>query len=66
MSCFQLPGVAQALQNAMNVAWAVPRNSRPTPVYARLKSLVLLLTAFGPLGSTAMSVRSTRGRPGLR
>jgi membrane protein len=38
-------GLAQSLQNAMHVAWSVPRNSRPNPVYARLKSLVLLLTA---------------------
>ena len=38
-------GLAQSLQNAMHIAWSVPRNSRPNPVYARLKSLVLLLTA---------------------
>ena len=25
-------GVAQAMQNAMNVAWAVPRNRRPNPI----------------------------------
>ena len=38
-------GLAQSLQNAMHVAWSVPRNSRPNPFYARLKSLILLLTA---------------------
>jgi len=38
-------GLAQSLQNAMHVAWSVPRNSRPNPFYARVKSLVLLLTA---------------------
>jgi uncharacterized BrkB/YihY/UPF0761 family membrane protein len=38
-------GLAQSLQNAMHIAWAVPRNSRPNPFYARVKSLVLLLTA---------------------
>ncbi len=38
-------GLAQALQNAMHVAWSVPRNSRPNPIYARVKSLILLLTA---------------------
>ena len=27
-------GVAQALQNAMNVAWAVPRHRRPNPIRA--------------------------------
>lgn len=38
-------GLAQSLQNAMHVAWSVPRNSRPNPFYSRFKSLVLLLTA---------------------
>jgi membrane protein len=38
-------GVAQALQNAMNVAWSVPRNRRPNPLRARLRSLLLLGTA---------------------
>lgn len=38
-------GLAQSLQNAMHVAWSVPRNSRPNPFYARVKSLILLLTA---------------------
>jgi membrane protein len=38
-------GVAQALQNAMNVAWSVPRNRRPNPIRARLRSLLLLGTA---------------------
>ena len=37
-------GVAQALQNAMNVAWAVPRNDRPNPVTARLRSLLIIAT----------------------
>ncbi len=39
-------GVGQAAQHAMNVAWAVPRNSRLNPVISRLRSL-LLLTAAG-------------------
>jgi membrane protein len=38
-------GLGQALQNALNLAWSVPRNSRPNPVLLRLKSLFLLLTA---------------------
>jgi membrane protein len=38
-------GLGQALQNALNVAWSVPRNSRPNPILLRLKSLFLLLTA---------------------
>jgi YihY family inner membrane protein len=52
--------VVQAVQNAMNVAWQVPRNERPNPIKSRLKSLVLLgilggavlgtsvITALGP------------------
>ena len=36
-------GVAQAIQNAMNTAWSVPRNSRPNPFKVRGKSIVLLL-----------------------
>lgn len=35
-------GVAQAMQNAMNAAWYVPRNSRPNPVLARARSAALL------------------------
>ena len=53
-------GVAQAVQNAMNVAWAVPRNSRPNPLKARLRSLVLLGTAgLAVVGSTVLSWLST-------
>ena len=33
-------GLGQALQNTQHVAWSVPRNSRPNPFYARLKTLV--------------------------
>ena len=35
-------GVAQAMQNAMNAAWYVPRNSRPNPFLARARSITLL------------------------
>jgi membrane protein len=38
-------GLGQALQNANNVAWAVPRNRRPNPIILRLRSLLLLVTA---------------------
>ena len=49
-------GLAQSLQNAMHVAWSVPRNSRPNPFYSRLKSLLLLLTAgFALLGVSVLS-----------
>ncbi|WP_207934722.1 YihY/virulence factor BrkB family protein [Actinomadura sp. KC06] len=35
-------GVVQATQNALNKIWGVPRNSRPNPIAARVRSLVLL------------------------
>ena len=50
-------GLGQALQNTQHVAWSVPRNSRPNPLYARLKTLVLLVTAGVSL--LAVSIVST-------
>ncbi|MBC6460679.1 YihY/virulence factor BrkB family protein [Actinomadura sp. HBU206391] len=49
-------GVVQAAQNALNKVWGVPRNSRPNPITARLRSL-LLLAAGGAivLATTALS-----------
>ena len=44
-------GVGQAVQNAMDSVWAVPRNSRPDPLRSRLRSLVLLLA----LGAAAIA-----------
>jgi membrane protein len=35
-------GIVQAAQNTLNKVWGVPRNSRPDPVRARLRSLLLL------------------------
>jgi len=52
-------GLGQALQNAMNVVWAVPRNSRPNPVLLRFKSLLLLITAG--IAVLAISVVSALG-----
>ena len=50
-------GVAQALQNAMNVAWAVPRHRRPNPIKARLRSLLLITTAgIAVLATTTLSI----------
>ena len=43
--------VGQALQNAMDSVWAVPRNNRPDPIRSRLRSLMLLLV----LGSAAIA-----------
>jgi membrane protein len=49
-------GVAQAVQFAMNSAWAVPINSRPNPLLARGRSLLLLATAgLSVAGTTALS-----------
>ncbi|PKH37404.1 Uncharacterized membrane protein, BrkB/YihY/UPF0761 family (not an RNase) [Nocardioides alpinus] len=50
-------GLGQALQNTQHVAWSVPRNSRPNPFYARVKTLVLLVTAGFSL--LAVSIVST-------
>jgi len=49
-------GVVQAAQNALNKVWGVPRNSRPNPIRARFRSLVLL-SAFGAgiIATTALS-----------
>lgn len=53
-------GVAQATQNAMNQAYAVPRNERPNPVKARVRSLGLLLTlGLGALLVTGVSAFSS-------
>src|SRR5829696_2413840 len=49
-------GVVQAAQNAFNKVWAVPRNSRPNPLMARLRSLgMLLVLGLGAIVSTALS-----------
>lgn len=38
-------GVGNAAQYALNTIWTIPRNSRPNPITARGRSLVLVLTA---------------------
>jgi YihY family inner membrane protein len=54
-------GLGQAIQNVMNTAWAVPRNSRLNPLLMRLRSLLLLVVSglavlgvsiFSAIGST--------------
>jgi membrane protein len=52
-------GVAQALQNAMNIAWAVPRNRRPNPLRMRLRSLMLI--TFGGVAVLATTILSALG-----
>ena len=55
-------GVAQAFQYASNTMWAVPRNSRPNPLKARGRSLVLLaIMGTGVLAATVLSIVSTGG-----
>lgn len=44
-------GVGQAVQNAMDSVWAVPKNKRANPFGSRLRSLILLLV----LGSAAIT-----------
>lgn len=39
---YGVTGLGQASQNAMNVAWSVPRHHRPNPILGRLRSIVLL------------------------
>jgi membrane protein len=54
-------GVANATQNAMNQIWAVPRNRRPDPFRARLRGLLLLLTAgLALIGATVLAAIGTR------
>ncbi|BBX62202.1 hypothetical protein MSAS_13760 [Mycobacterium saskatchewanense] len=44
-------GVGQAVQNAMDSVWTVPRNKRPNLIRSRVRSLLLLLV----LGSAALA-----------
>lgn len=53
-------GVGQAVQNAMDSVWAVPRNNRPDPIRSRLRSL-LLLFVLGTAAVTATGL-SAAGR----
>ncbi|HEX2075846.1 MAG TPA: YhjD/YihY/BrkB family envelope integrity protein [Geodermatophilus sp.] len=53
-------GLGQAMQHTMNTAWAVPRHSRPDPVTARGRSLLLLCTlGLAVLASTVLSALSS-------
>ena len=50
-------GLGQAAQNALNVAWAVPRNSRLNPVVGRVRSLLML----GLAGVTVLAITLISG-----
>jgi membrane protein len=52
-------GIVQATQSTLNKVWGVPRNSRPDPFRARLRSLLLL--AFGGASVIATTVLSALG-----
>ncbi|MGB2949430.1 MAG: YihY/virulence factor BrkB family protein [Rhodococcus sp. (in: high G+C Gram-positive bacteria)] len=55
-------GVAVALQNATNIAWAIPKNLRPDPIFARVRGLALLSTVgLAVLAITAVNVVSSAG-----
>jgi membrane protein len=56
-------GVAQAIQNAMYVSWSVPRNRRPNPIRARLRSLSLIAVAgIAIVATTIMSGAGSNAR----
>ena len=48
--------VGQALQNAMETVWAVPKNLRPDPLRSRLRSLALLLVLGTAVVATTLLV----------
>jgi membrane protein len=52
-------GIVQAVQTMLNKVWGVPRDSRPNPVTARLRSLLLL--AAGGVSVVVTTVLSALG-----
>lgn len=52
-------GVSVAIQNALNVAWAVPRNHRPNPIMLRVRGLGLL--SIGGVAVLANAVLAALG-----
>lgn len=54
---YGLIGLGQASQNAVNTAWAVPRNSRLNPVVSRFRSLLLFV--LGGLALITLGVVSS-------
>ena len=49
-------GLGTAVQNAINVAWQIPRNSRPNPILLRVRGL--LIVAFGGLAVLGLTIVS--------
>ncbi|WP_197383154.1 YihY/virulence factor BrkB family protein [Mycolicibacterium mengxianglii] len=58
-------GVGQALQNAMENIWAVPRDLRPDPIRSRLRSLLLLVIMGTALIGTTLLVTLGRSSASL-
>jgi membrane protein len=50
-------GLGQAVQNAANIAWSVPRNSRANPFILRLRSILLLL--ISGVGILALAIATS-------
>ncbi len=50
-------GLGQALQNAANIAWSVPRNSRANPFLLRFRSLALL--SISGVGILALAITTS-------
>lgn len=49
-------GVGHAVQNALNVTWAVPRHRRPNPLHLRLRGLLfLVIGAAAVIATTVLS-----------
>ncbi len=56
-------GVAQAIQNTMNVTWSVPRHRRPNPIRSRLRSLLLIaLVGIAIVATTILSGAGSNAR----
>jgi membrane protein len=63
-STYGAMGLGQAAQNAANIAWSVPRNSRANPFLMRFRSLVLL--GIGGLGVLLLAIStSVLANPGV-
>jgi virulence factor BrkB len=59
--------VAQAFQYAMNTVWGLPRNSRPNPLKARGRSLLLLASGgLAVMGTTVLSIVGASGAGAFR
>ena len=67
---YGMVGLGQAAQNSVNVAWAIPRNSRLNPVISRLRSLAWLILAglalvfVATLSSVGSNLQIFGGDPG--